>query len=322
MKILVTGGAGFIGSHLIERLVAQPGTSIVCLDNFNNYYDPALKRANVRGFSQDSAITVIEGSFCDIEAMRRLFFEHRPTHIVHLGAYAGVRPSVVDPFIYQEANVRGTLVLLEMARQFPVERFAFTSSSTVYGRGAAIPFREDAPLGPPMSPYGATKRAAELLGLTYLDLHRVPVVCLRPFSVYGPRLRPDLAMTIFTRAIALGETMQLFGDGSIRRDFTHVSDICDGIVASLTADHVVGECINLGHSEPIEIKQLIAMLETALGRTARIDRRPPAQGDLPITFADLGKAQRLLNYQPKVPFEAGLNEYVDWFCHWHQIARN
>jgi UDP-glucuronate 4-epimerase len=173
-----------------------------------------------------------------------------------------------------------------------------------------------------MSPYGATKRAAELLGLTYLDLHRVPVVCLRPFSVYGPRLRPDLAMTIFTSAIAMGKSLPLFGDGSIRRDFTHVSDICDGILAAMTADNVVGECINLGHSEPIEIRQLIAMLEKALGRKAKIEHRPPAQGDLPVTFADLSKATRLLNYQPKVPFEAGLNEYVDWFCRWRQIARS
>jgi len=223
-----------------------------------------------------------------------------------------VRPSVANPFIYQEANVRGTLVLLEMARQFPVERFVLASSSTVYGRGAAIPFQEDAPLGPPMSPYGATKRAAELLGLTYLDLHRVPVVCLRPFSVYGPRLRPDLAMTIFTRAIALGETMPLFGDGSIRRDFTHVSDICDGIMAAMTADRVVGECINLGHSEPIEIRQLISMLEAALGRKARIEYRPSAQGDLLITFADLGKARPrpAQGFRPACP-QPGLARLAD-----------
>jgi len=319
MKLLVTGGAGFIGSHLIERLLETGTSSILCLDNFNDYYDPALKRANVQAFLQNPRVSLVERSFCEREAMRQLFAEHRPTHVLHLGAYAGVRPSVENPFIYQQTNIHGTLVLLEAAREFPVERFIFTSSSTVYGQGAEIPFQEDQPLGIPLSPYGATKRAAELLGLNYVALHGVPFVCLRPFSVYGPRLRPDLALTIFTDAIARGRRLPLFGDGTIRRDFTHVSDICTGIVAALTAERVVGECINLGHSEPIEIRQLIGTLEEELGRKANIDRQPPAQGDLPITFADLTKAGRLLGYQPRVPFRLGLREYVKWFCNWHAI---
>jgi UDP-glucuronate 4-epimerase len=321
MKILVTGGAGFIGSHLIERLLAASSAPILCLDNFNDYYDPALKRSNVHVFANDSRVNVVEASFCDHEAMRQLFAEQRPTHLLHLGAYAGVRPSIVNPFIYQEVNVRGTLVLLDLAREFPVERFVFTSSSTVYGRGAEIPFNEDKPLGTPMSPYGATKRAAELLGLTYYDLHKVPVVCVRPFSVYGPRLRPDLAMTIFTEAIATGRRLPLFGDGSIRRDFTHVSDICDGILAAMTADGVVGKCINLGHSQPIEVRELIAMLEKSLGRKAIIDRLPAARGELPVTFADLSTAQRLLGYEPKVQFADGVCEFVDWYCQWHKVER-
>lgn len=321
MKILVTGGAGFIGSHLIERILTSSSWPILCLDNFNDYYDPALKRTNVASFAGDSRVTLVEGSFCDREFVRRFFAEHRPTHVLHLGAYAGVRPSVENPFIYQEANVRGTLVLLDAAREFPVERFVFTSSSTVYGRGAEVPFCEDKPLGRPMSPYGATKRAAELLGLTYYDLHQVPVVCLRPFSVYGPRLRPDLAMTIFTEAIATGRRLPLFGDGSIRRDFTHVSDICDGILAAMTADGVIGECINLGHSEPIEIRALIAMLEAALNRKANVEHLPPAPGDLLVTFADLNKAHRLLGYEPRVSFAEGLREFVDWYCHWHRFVR-
>ena len=320
MQVLVTGGAGFIGSHLIERLLASTTSTIVCLDNFNTYYDPALKRSNVRAFSRDPRVIVVEKSFCDLGAMRRLFADHRPQQVLHLGAYAGVRPSVADPFVYQEANVRGTLVLLEAAREFPVERFLFTSSSTVYGRGAEIPFVEDAPLGIPMSPYGATKRAAELLGLSYHDLHEVPFVCLRPFSVYGPRLRPDLAMTIFTQAIATGRRLPLFGDGSIRRDFTHVSDICNGILAAMTAAGVVGECINLGHSEPIEIRQLIAMLEAALGRKANMEYLPDAPGDLPATLADLAKAERLLGYRPQVPFAEGLQEFVNWYCQWHNTS--
>jgi UDP-glucuronate 4-epimerase len=309
----MTGGAGFIGSRMIERLLSESDATLVCLDNFNDYYDPALKRANVSGFAGNPRVRMVERSFCDQRAMLDLFADCRPKQVVHLGAYAGVRPSVANPLIYEENNVRGTLVLLEAARAYPVERFLLASSSTVYGQGAEVPFSEDRPLGVPLSPYGATKRAAELLGLTYVELHRVPVVCLRPFSVYGPRLRPDLAMTIFTDAIARGRPLPLFGDGSIRRDFTHVDDIIDGLVAALSAKGVVGQTINLGHSEPIEIRRLIAMLEEALDRRAVIERREPAPGDLPITFADLTKARRLLGYRPKRPFDQGLREYVTWF---------
>ncbi len=313
MAILVTGGAGFIGSHFIERTLSSGDAQIVCLDNFNDYYDPARKRTNVAGFASTPRVTHVQESFCDAAAMERLFSEHDIRHVVHLGAYAGVRPSVENPFIYEETNVRGTLVLLEAVRNHPVERFLLASSSTVYGRGAKVPFVEDAPLGTPMSPYGATKRAAELLGLTYYDLHKVPAVSLRLFSVYGPRLRPDLALTIFTAAIEGGQNFPLFGDGSIRRDFTHVADICDGLTAALTAQNVVGEAINLGHSEPIEMRELIASLERALGKKAKIDPRPEMPGDMPVTCADLNKANRLLGYQPKVPLEEGLREYVEWF---------
>lgn len=313
MSILVTGGAGFIGSHFIGRLLERTDAPIVCLDEFNDYYDPALKRANVERFAASAQVTVVEQSFCDAEAVRRLFAEHRFSDVVHLGAYAGVRASIERPMPYQKANVEGTLVLLEAARSHPLKRFVLISSSTVYGRGAGVPFREDAPLGIPMSPYGATKRAAELFGLTYWDLHQVPVVCLRPFSVYGPRLRPDLAMTIFTEAIDSGRSLPLFGDGSIRRDFTHVSDICTGILAALTADGVVGQAINLGHSEPIEIRDLIALLETALGKKAVIDLQPEKPGEMPITNADLSKAERLLAYHPQVPLTEGVQEFVAWY---------
>ena len=313
MSVLVTGGAGFVGSRIVERLLRESSETLVCLDNFNDYYDPALKRDNVRGFAANSRVAMIEESFCNLESMRALFAQHQIRQVIHLGAYAGVRPSVINPFVYVENNVRGTLVLLEAAREFPVERFLLASSSTVYGRGAAAPFNEDQPLGIPMSPYGASKRAAELLGLTYADLHGVPVVCVRPFSVYGPRLRPDLAMSIFTAAIATGRPFPLFGDGSIRRDFTHVDDICDGLIAALTAENAVGEAINLGHSEPVEIRVLISMLEAEIGRTANIQRQPPVPEDMPMTYADLTKAQRLLNYQPKVPFADGVRDFVAWF---------
>lgn len=313
MSVLVTGGAGFIGSHMIELLLRETDAQIVCLDNFNNYYDPRLKRANVTGFRNEPRVTVIEADFCDAEPMLELFRAHGVRQVVHLGAYAGVTPSVSNPLPYQTNNVGGTLSLLEAARQHPVQRFLLASSSTVYGRGAAVPFCEDAPLGIPASPYGATKRAAELMGLTYHGLHGVPVVCLRPFSVYGPRIRPDLALSIFTRAIDEGQTLRLYGDGSVRRDFTHVSDICTGLSAALDAEGVVGETINLGHSEPVEIRQIISLLEDVLQRRAIVDRRPGRGEDLPATCADVSKARRLLGYTPSVPLADGIAEYIDWY---------
>ena len=313
MSILVTGGAGFIGSHLIGILLDRGTDSIVCLDNFNDYYDPALKREGISPFADDSRVNIVEGDFRDFAFTRKLFESHRFEHVIHLGAYAGVRISVSQPKMYQEANVGGTLSLLEAAREFPVQSFGLASSSTVYGTGAGIPFDEDAPLGIPASPYGATKRAAELMGLTYHQLHGVPVTVLRPFSVYGPRLRPDLAMTIFAKAIFNGDPLPLFGDGSVKRDFTHVSDICQGFIAAMNAPDAVGQCINLGHSEPVEMRRLIELLEEALGKKANIDFRPPRAEDLPITFAKLDKAKRLLGYEPKVPLPAGVAEYGEWF---------
>jgi len=313
MSVLVTGGAGFIGSHFIERLLESTGDAIICLDNFNDFYSPAAKRANVAGFAGHARVTLVEADFCDAEAMPALFDRYDVRSVAHLGAYAGVRTSVAQPMMYERANVGGTLALLEAARRHPVERFLLVSSSTVYGSGAGIPFVEDAPLGIPASPYGATKRAAELLGLTYHQLHGIPVVCLRPFSVYGPRLRPDLALWIFADAIEQGRPLPLFGDGTCRRDFTHVRDICEGLLACLTRDGVTGEAINLGHSEPLAMRDVIAAMERAMGKEARIDYQPAKPADLDVTFADLTKARRLLGYEPKVPFEEGIRDFVAWF---------
>lgn len=313
MSVLVTGGAGFIGSHFIEWLLARKAAQrIVCLDNFNDYYDPELKRANVARFATDKRVVVFEASFCDASAMQRLFAAEKVRHVVHLGAYAGVRSSIAHPLVYEETNVRGTLVLLEAARAIGVERFLMISSSTVYGGGAQEPFREDAPLGVPLSPYGATKQAAELLCQTYHHLHGVPTVRLRPFNVYGPRIRPDLALYVFAAAIAAGRSVPLFGDGSVRRDFTHVSDVCDGLGAALTSPEAVGEAINLGHHAPVTMRELLTLLEQALGRKAIIDQRPAVAGDMAVTCADLTKAERLLGYRPKVALAEGLRDFVDW----------
>jgi UDP-glucuronate 4-epimerase len=224
-----------------------------------------------------------------------------------------VRQSVARALEFEEVNVRGTLVLLEAAKRWPVERFVVASSSTVYGVGKPAPFREDAPWGPPLSPYGATKQAAESLAFTYHALHGLPVVCVRPFSVYGSRIRPDLAVHVFADAIMTGRPLPLLGDGSALRDFTHVSDVCSGLLAALQAPGAVGQAINLGHEAPVAVRDLIAALEARLGRPANIDRRPANPSDLPLTCADLTRAGQLLGYRPQMSFEAGLDEFVAWY---------
>jgi UDP-glucuronate 4-epimerase len=313
MAILVTGGAGFVGSHLVESLLAATDEPIVVLDNFNDYYDPRLKRQNAAAWADQPRVTLVEGSYGDADTVDGLLLDYAVTAICHLGASPGVPASLKHARHYMENNVVGTVTLLEAARKHPVERFLFASSSTVYGRGAAAPFVEDAPLGVPASPYGASKRAAEIVGLTYHQLFGVPFTSLRFFNVYGPRLRPELALAVFTRSILECTALPLFGDGSVLRDFTHVSDIGRGIIAALTADGVIGQCVNLGHDRPIAIKKLIELIETAAGAKAQIEHRPPRTEDMPFTHADLTKARRLLGYEPRVEIEEGVQEYVAWF---------
>jgi len=313
MSILVTGGAGFVGSHLVEALLAATDQPIVVLDNFNDYYDPRLKRLNAAAWSEQPRVTLVEGSYCDADIVDGLLLDHAVQAICHLGASPGVPASLKHPRQYMENNVVGTVTLLEAARKHPVERFLFASSSTVYGRGAAAPFVEDAPLGIPASPYGASKRSGEIVGMTYQQLFGVPFVSLRFFNVYGPRLRPELALAVFSRSILEGTALPLFGDGSVLRDFTHVSDICRGIIAALTKNDVVGQAVNLGHDSPIPIKRLIELIEQAAGTKAQIEHRPPRTEDMPFTHADLAKARKLLGYEPRVAIEDGVREYVEWF---------
>jgi UDP-glucuronate 4-epimerase len=317
MTVLVTGGAGFIGSHLVAALLknSPPGSEaapIVVLDNFNDYYDPQRKRANAAELEQSERVKIVEADFCDVDATEELFAQHKFKYVIHLGGSPGVPYSVNHPAEVLQNNVQGTLSLLEAARRHPIERFLFSSSSTVYGNGAQAPFVEDAPLGVPASPYGVSKRAAELLGLNYWKLHRVPFVSLRLFNVYGPRLRPELSLAAFTRAVLHSEPLKLFGDGSVRRDFTHVSDICRGLLSALTAKDVAGECLNLGHDQPVPIRELIALVEQAAGLTATIETLPARSEDLPLTHADLTKARRLLGYQPTVSVAQGVADYVAW----------
>ena len=320
MSVLVTGGAGFIGSHVIERLLAAAHDDIICLDNFNEQYDPSLKRANVSRFAEHPRVRIVEASFCDQEAMHELFATARIESVVHLGGVAGVRASLLDPLLYEQTNVRGTLVLLEAARRHPVRRFVLISSATVYGREAQSPFREDAPLGTPLCPYGATKQAAEALGQVYLRQHQVPVVCLRPFSVYGPRLRPDLAMMIFAEALAAERPIRLFGEGRLLRDFTHIDDFCSGLLAALSAENVVGQTINLGRGQPVEIREVVALLEAGLGCRAQIELLPATPAEMPTTWADISRARRLLGYEPRVSLAEGVADFVAWFQSERRLA--
>jgi UDP-glucuronate 4-epimerase len=258
-------------------------------------------------------MTIVEGDYGDPDTADSVLLDHQVRAVCHLAASPGVPASLLHPRDYMQNNVVGTTTLLEAVRRHPVERFLFASSSTVYGRGAMAPFVEDAPLGIPASPYGASKRACEIIGQTYHQLFGVPFISLRFFNVYGPRLRPELALAVFTRAILTGTPLPLYGDGSVLRDFTHISDICRGIVASLTIPNLAGQCLNLGHDQPIAIRRLIELIEAAAGAKALIDHRPPRAEDMPFTHADLSKAHRLLHYEPRVEIERGVEEYVNWF---------
>jgi UDP-glucuronate 4-epimerase len=313
MSILITGGAGFVGSHLIPLLLAQRDEPLVCLDNFNDSYAPERKWANLAPYEDHARVTVFEGDVRDMQLLRHLFEHHRVRYVIHLAAHAGVRRSAEVPLEYFDNNVNGTLTLLEQCRQQPLMRVVIASSSTVYGRQARVPFVEDQPLGTPASPYGASKRATELLAETYADLHRVPAVCVRPFSAIGPRLRPDLGMSVFAQEMLAGRPLPVFGDGSVRRDFTHVHDICQGIAAALDAPDVIGQCINLGHHEPLTIREVIGLLERELGCQAKIKHLPANPADLPATCADLTKARRLLGYEPRIDLQQAVREFAAWF---------
>jgi UDP-glucuronate 4-epimerase len=316
MSILVTGGAGFVGSHLIERLVAAGHAGIVALDNFNGYYDPQLKRQNAGRVTKLPGVVLIEGDYRNEQLVSDIMRGHDVRKVVHLGASPGVPYGQVHPLETVDNNVQGTAVMLEVSRRLGIERFLFAASSTVYGLGAAIPFVEDAPLGTPASVYGASKRSGELLGLAYHAHFGLPFVSLRLFNVYGPRLRPELALAAFARNILEQKPLTLYGDGTIERDFTHVSDICQGILAALTADKVGGQCINLGNHRPIAVGKLIELIAETAGLPAQIDRKPGRKEDLPRTCAEVSKARRLLGYDPQVRIEAGVREYVDWMRCW------
>ncbi len=311
MAILVTGGAGFIGSSLLDRLAAG-GDELVCWDDFNDYYDPRVKRANIAPLIARGRITLYEGDICDWELGRRIFAAHKIKTVVHLAARAGVRPSLKDPLLYERVNCGGTTTLLELSRLNGVEKFVFGSSSSVYGNNSKLPFSESDPVDAPISPYAATKRACELLCRTYHELYKLKTVCLRFFTVYGPRGRPDLAIYLFTHKMLHDQEITRYGDGSARRDFTFISDILDGVTAAMKLECGF-EIINLGESRTIELRELISLVAKATGKTPRIKQLPPQPGDVNATYADISKARRLLAYNPGFPIERGIPIFVDWY---------
>lgn len=311
MKVLVTGGAGFIGSHTTAALLER-GDEVVCLDNFNDYYSPARKRKNVAGFLDNPAYKLYEADIRDVETLEGIFETERFGKIVHIAAMAGVRASIQHPLLYEEVNVKGTLNLLELSRRYEIENFVFASSSSVYGARSEVPFREDDPCNHPISPYAATKRAGELLAYTYHHLHGLNCTCLRLFTVYGPRGRPDMAPYLFTKWILEGREVRRFGDGTSRRDYTYIDDVVPGIVAALDADFSY-EIINLGNSQTVALNDFIALVERLVGKKARIKQLPVQPGDVPLTCADISKARRLLGYGPQTPLEEGMRRFVDWY---------
>jgi len=312
-NILITGGAGFIGSHLVDRLLAEGGWSIAVVDDFNDFYDPQIKRENVRAHLRNSAYELHEVDIRDRLALKEVAVGKRFDCIVHLAARAGVRPSLTQPLLYSETNINGTLNLLELAREHNVKQFVFGSSSSVYGLNAKVPFSEDDPIFHPISPYAATKAAGELLCHTYSHLYGVRCVCLRFFTVYGARQRPDLAIHKFARLISGGKAIPVFGDGLTRRDYTYVDDIIAGVRAAIDYSDSDYEVVNLGESRTVELRELIALLEKELGQDAVIDYQPLQPGDVPQTYADIIKARRLLDYNPQTPIEEGIHRFVEWF---------
>ena len=310
MRILLTGGAGFIGSHLGERLLAR-GDRVVVLDDFNDFYDPALKRANVAVSQDNPSYRLVEGDIRDRNLVFRLFAEENFDAVLHLAARAGVRPSLRQPVLYEEVNCVGTLHLLEAAVAHGNPRFVFASSSSVYGVNSKLPFSEEDPIERPVSPYATTKRAGELHVFTAHHLHDLPSVCLRFFTVYGPRQRPEMAIARFIRCLETDQPIPFFGDGGSRRDYTYIDDILDGVEAALDRS-IDFEIVNLGGAHPVTLTDLVAALERATGRKARLDRQPDQPGDVPVTFAATEKAERVLGFRARVPLEEGLRRTVAW----------
>jgi len=311
MNILVTGGAGFIGSHACEQLLER-GHGVTALDNLDPYYSPESKRQNLAAAQANPNFRLVEGDYGDRLAVTKLLQAGRYDVVLHLAAQAGVRPSIQDPLKYERVNVGNLVSMMEALRDQGPRQIVAASTSAVYGNTTPVPFREDAPCLQPLSPYAATKRAAEIFLATYAQLHGFKVIIVRPFTVYGPRQRPDMAIASFARKILLGQTITLFGDGSSARDYTYVSDIVGGLLDAIELFPVDFGIYNLGGSSPVTLSELVAALEKATGKKARIERAPMQAGDMERTYADITKAAEELGYAPKVTLDEGLAKTIEW----------
>jgi UDP-glucuronate 4-epimerase len=310
-KVLLTGAAGFIGSHTAEALLAR-GDEVVGLDNFDAFYSPGVKRRNVQNAMAHTRYTAIEGDIRNASAIEEAFGLERFDAVVHLAARAGVRPSLEDPASYSDINVSGTALLLEAARRRGVGHFVFASSSSVYGARSTAPFRETDLVDQPASPYAATKRAGELLSATFHHLYGLPVTCLRFFTVYGPRQRPDMAIHRFTRLIDADQDVEVYGDGRSERDYTFVDDVVDGVVRAI--DRPRGYRVyNLGTNRTVSLISLLELISARLDRAPRIVRLPDQPGDVPLTYADVSLARSELGYEPLISLDEGIERFVDWY---------
>jgi UDP-glucuronate 4-epimerase len=310
VRVLVTGGAGFIGSHLCQRLLER-GDDVAVIDNFDPFYPERIKRRALQPLL-DRGLRLFTGDIRDADAVERAFRETRPERVVHLAALAGVRPSLERPAEYMDVNVRGTAVLLETARKADVPRFVFGSSSSVYGKGAVPPFKETARIDSPLSPYAASKAAGEQLVAAFRNLYGLEAISLRFFTVYGPRQRPDLAIHKFSRRILARQKLPFFGDGSSRRDYTYIDDILAGVLAALSVPLTSHEIVNLGGAQTTSLRELIGLIEEALGARAELDMQPDQKGDMPLTSADVSHAGTVLGYAPSTPMRQGLKKFAEW----------
>jgi UDP-glucuronate 4-epimerase len=311
--ILVTGGAGFIGSHLCERLLSD-GVHVICIDNFDSFYDPNIKIKNVEKIAKKfpDRFELVTGDIRNPDHLKGIFQKSRVDFVVHLAARAGVRPSIADPLLYQDVNIRGTNVLLEACKEHGIKNFIFASSSSVYGENQRVPFTEKDLDIQPISPYGATKRAGELLCYSYHHLYGMNIACLRIFTAYGPRQRPEMAIHKFTRLIDQGGKIPMYGDGSSRRDYTYIDDLIEGILGVIHR-HKGFEIYNLGESQTTSLKELIRLIEESFGKKANIEMLELQPGDVSVTYADITKAKQMLKYQPKVKMEEGIRRFVEWY---------
>ncbi len=311
MNILVTGGAGFIGSHVCDKLLKRK-EKVICLDNFNDYYDPNIKENNIAHNLSNPNFKLYREDILNFNSLDNILVTEKIDKIIHLAARAGVRPSIKDPFLYQEVNIKGTLNLLELTRKYKIQNFVFASSSSVYGNRENGPFKETDNVDNPISPYAMTKKAGELLCYTYHHLYRLNVSCLRFFTVYGPRGRPDMAPLMFTDKIAKGQEIEVYGEGNTKRDYTYVSDIVNGVISALDHNYSY-EIFNLGGGNPVDLNYFISLIERETGKKALRKQLPLQQGDVGITSADVSKAERMLGYKPKVRIEEGIKKLVEWY---------